>query len=675
MKVLKTILVLYISFAAFIASGQNTLKLKIPSIESSAGRVDVDYEITGSKAHEQFNLEFRFKDRTGKLNARTFTGTYGKNIGIGKHNIVWLTEKDGYVLDKEIGVQISLFQKPKIPVGAHLMKSLVMPGLGDYRLRNGWGYFLITAAAYGSAGSALYFNYAANTSYNNYLRSDDTGKRNDLFTEANNNRNYMYASVAAAATIWAVDMLLVAVKAGKLKKNLTEKGSKYYYRKYNTPIEVESPYTYVNTKTPYDIAIENGEKLLSEKRYEGAKTAFTEAQKVKPGELLPEAKLAQIEKEIAAIKAKEEKELAEKKAKEEEYNKLMKEGNNLFASGDYLKAKSKYNAALGVKQNDETAKGKIKEIEKIEADRAKEAKYDDLMASGNSAYTRKAYETAIIYFTDASNLFPDRAVPKVKIEELETLVEKQKTEKYKAKLAEAETALENKEYTRAKTLFQEASAIKPYEEYPKNRIAMLEATIKEANGAGGLVALFKKCKGAVFYVVFPGSEGVSFGSGFFISEDGLAISNYHVFKGESIGSEIILTEDGSKYSVSAVLEKDEDKDYIIFKVKKENSWQKFPFVSYSKTAPEIGEKVFAIGNPEGLEKTLSDGIVSAFRGDEDELIQITVPITHGSSGGPLFNMSGEVVGITSAGLDVGNLNFAVNIQKLRLSRYKKTITY
>ncbi len=74
-----------------------------------------------------------------------------------------------------------------------------------------------------------------------------------------------------------------------------------------------------------------------------------------------------------------------------------------------------------------------------------------------------------------------------------------------------------------------------------------------------------------------------------------------------------------------------------------------------------GDQVVAIGSPEGFQNTVSDGIVSGLRTIGDiNVIQITAPITHGSSGGPLFNMQGYVVGINSLGMDSGNLNFAID---------------
>lgn len=79
-----------------------------------------------------------------------------------------------------------------------------------------------------------------------------------------------------------------------------------------------------------------------------------------------------------------------------------------------------------------------------------------------------------------------------------------------------------------------------------------------------------------------------------------------------------------------------------------------------------GQKVVAIGSPLGLFNTVSDGIISAFRSiDTVEMIQFTAPISHGSSGGALLNMYGEVIGISSGGFDDGqNINLAVGYQHI-----------
>jgi S1-C subfamily serine protease len=82
----------------------------------------------------------------------------------------------------------------------------------------------------------------------------------------------------------------------------------------------------------------------------------------------------------------------------------------------------------------------------------------------------------------------------------------------------------------------------------------------------------------------------------------------------------------------------------------------------------VGQHVYTLGNPEGLELTLSDGLISALRQDEAtgrKIIQTTAPITHGSSGGGLFDEEGRLIGITSSGYVSGNLNFAIPINYLQ----------
>ena len=180
--------------------------------------------------------------------------------------------------------------------------------------------------------------------------------------------------------------------------------------------------------------------------------------------------------------------------------------------------------------------------------------------------------------------------------------------------------------------------------------------------------LYNKYKNSVFFIFTSDGTKNYFGTGFFISNTGLAISNYHVFEGTTKGLEVIQTTDGEKFRVLEILDQSKEYDYIIFQVDKGDYYIANPIPIASQTS-EIGDDVFAIGNPEGLSNTLSKGIVSGYRGNNSR-IQTTAEITHGSSGGPLMNMNGEVVGITTSGYGEANLNFAINIQLLDLDKYK-----
>lgn len=173
--------------------------------------------------------------------------------------------------------------------------------------------------------------------------------------------------------------------------------------------------------------------------------------------------------------------------------------------------------------------------------------------------------------------------------------------------------------------------------------------------------IFKRYNEAVFMVYTADDEQIHQGSGFFIGKKGLAVSNYHVFQGTERGAEAIkLAGSDEAYHVTDVVAYSAEDDYILFHVNVTGN--KYLPVSWKK--PKVGQQVYAIGSPQGLENTFSDGKVSAIR--SESLIQISVPIDHGSSGGALINRYGEAIGITTAGLDDSNanLNFAISIRML-----------
>ena len=176
--------------------------------------------------------------------------------------------------------------------------------------------------------------------------------------------------------------------------------------------------------------------------------------------------------------------------------------------------------------------------------------------------------------------------------------------------------------------------------------------------------IFKKYNSAVFMIYTTDGLGVFQGSGFFISANGVAVSNYHVFKGTAVGSEVIKLSDGRQCKISEVIAKSESEDYILFRIKGH-----FVHIPVSHRKNNVGEKVYTIGSPRGLENTFSSGEISQIR--DDNYIQISCPIDHGSSGGVLINAYGEAIGITTGGHDESgaNLNFAKNIKVLNLSNY------
>lgn len=181
--------------------------------------------------------------------------------------------------------------------------------------------------------------------------------------------------------------------------------------------------------------------------------------------------------------------------------------------------------------------------------------------------------------------------------------------------------------------------------------------------------LFEKSSPAVFYLERYDSEGVllGIGSGFFITRDGLAVTNYHVIGGAS--SATIWTADGTEYAVKGICGYDTTMDIAVIQI----DGSGFSYLPVTDSdALKVGTQVYAIGSPFGLVNTISDGIVSneaqALNGSS--FIQFSAPISMGSGGGPVLNTLGQVVGITCLTVLNGQtLNFAVPINDLNgLSR-------
>jgi serine protease Do len=145
-----------------------------------------------------------------------------------------------------------------------------------------------------------------------------------------------------------------------------------------------------------------------------------------------------------------------------------------------------------------------------------------------------------------------------------------------------------------------------------------------------------------------GGSGVAVGSGFFVSGDGYVVTNNHVVEhGTKVVS--VVTDDGRTLDAK-VIGTDPKSDIAVLKVTEGGN---FPYVKFAPVTPRVGDWVVAIGNPFGLGGTVTSGIVSARgrdigAGPYDDFLQIDAPINKGNSGGPTFNLRGEVVGVNTA---------------------------
>ncbi len=151
-------------------------------------------------------------------------------------------------------------------------------------------------------------------------------------------------------------------------------------------------------------------------------------------------------------------------------------------------------------------------------------------------------------------------------------------------------------------------------------------------------------------------EKTGTGSGFFINQKGDILTNYHVVDG--VGRILVTFYDGGK-SWAKIRGVDKDRDMALLAL--DSPPRDVPLLPRSLTRPKQGESILVAGAPRGYDNTLSNGIVAAVRDmDSSTFVQITAPISPGSSGGPVMNMKGEIIAMsTKFRVDAQNLNFAV----------------
>jgi S1-C subfamily serine protease len=178
-----------------------------------------------------------------------------------------------------------------------------------------------------------------------------------------------------------------------------------------------------------------------------------------------------------------------------------------------------------------------------------------------------------------------------------------------------------------------------------------------------IAKLFSQKADAIVLIAVEAKDGDKLGSGFFISRDGRIVTNYHLISGAR--KVVVKTKNGSVYLPQRIVNLDPVKDIAVIQINASP-------VNYLRMGDSngvvVGQRVLTIGNPMGLESSVADGLISSVRvsGLGLKLFQISVPLSNGSSGGPLIDLEGNVVAITTASFMKGqNLNFAVPINYVK----------
>ena len=195
----------------------------------------------------------------------------------------------------------------------------------------------------------------------------------------------------------------------------------------------------------------------------------------------------------------------------------------------------------------------------------------------------------------------------------------------------------------------------------RNRVERRQGNLRQEKTFEELAQL---ASSIVMIAVLDGNgEPTATGSGIMIGKKGFILTNFHVVKRGVIFA-VRIEDDEKVYVTSEVIKYNPQLDLAVLRIDRELR----PLPVYDGRKKLVrGQRVVAIGSPLGLFNSVSDGIISGFRKIKDvDMIQFTAPISSGSSGGAVLNMYGEIIGISTAGVDSGqNINLAVDYSNIR----------
>jgi hypothetical protein len=242
-------------------------------------------------------------------------------------------------------------------------------------------------------------------------------------------------------------------------------------------------------ETKYTAALAKADKALSGKDYPAAKSGYNDALSIKPSEIYPKTKLAEIDKLLADMAAKEASDknrLAKEKELNEKYAAAIAKADAAFTSKEYSNAKSGYTEALSLKPSEQYPREKLQAIDALlaSAEKEQEQKYRAALAKADAAYTAKDYPNAKSAYAEASGIKASEVYPKEQLIKIDKLLaeagkDKELKARYTAAVAKGDAAMQKKEFTIALEGYKEAQSLKPSEPYPNNKISELNKILDD----------------------------------------------------------------------------------------------------------------------------------------------------------------------------------------------------
>lgn len=220
--------------AFFLGLSLNAHSQKLENIRFEnhrEGVYQIIYDINNAKEDEKFKVNLKIKDSKGKvIPIKHIDGSIHDWYSGGKNkSILWDAKKDDLMLNDNIEIVLTAQKEFKFPFKQHLLKSVIFPGWGEYRMYNKKHYAYLGVVAYGGMIGSFFLNQDARYFYDQYLNSYDINESKRLYDNARFGKSMSKISFGIGAAAWVYGIYRVLRKSNKLKEDLTPEKSKYYF--------------------------------------------------------------------------------------------------------------------------------------------------------------------------------------------------------------------------------------------------------------------------------------------------------------------------------------------------------------------------------------------------------------------------------------------------------------
>ena len=357
--------------------------------------IEIDYKIINGHPDDKYRISINaITSDNSEIIPFSIDG-FQNNLSTGNYSIKWNQKQENIVFDEEIQFELigSLSSNLRISKGKHILKSMIMPGLGDYKLRNNKHYILYGLAAYGSVIGSYLLNDLGQQNYTSYLNSNNYNTAQNFFNKAKQQKLISNILGLTAGLVWTFDIIGINTHFKKINKDLTKERSEFYYKKSKETFKAKSPKKYINTKELYTIAFEKAQEFFNNEEYLSSKNKIKELKTLNaPNDLLVKSENLEIKIDKILLRIKQ-------------YNEIISIADSYMGETNYKLAIDQYKNAKSLAPENDYPSNQISLANKKIKNLLDEKKYNTLISRAEKLYRNKKYTDSKLLFEQALAIF------------------------------------------------------------------------------------------------------------------------------------------------------------------------------------------------------------------------------------------------------------------------------